>query len=65
MALKITDEETKILTDFFKGTQELNLEAKAVLIPIYNKHFGTADAGDNDSQWRQYLDNLKALVKIK
>lgn len=65
MALKITDDETKILTDFFKGNQELNLEVKAVLIPIYNKYFGTADAGDNNSQWRHYLDNLKPLVKIK
>jgi hypothetical protein len=65
MALKITDEETKILIDFFKGAQDLNLESKAVLIPIYNKYFGTANAGDNNSQWRQYLDNLRGLVKIK
>lgn len=65
MATKITDDESKILTDFFKGPQNLNIEVKETLIPIYSKYFGTANAGDNNSQWRQYIDNLRGLVKIK
>lgn len=63
MAVKITDEEIKILTDFFKGTKELTLEAKETLLPIYNKYFGNANAGDNQSEWRHYVDNLSTICK--
>jgi len=65
MAQKITDEETKILTDFFKGSKELTLEAKETLLLIYNKYFGNANVGDNQSEWRHFVDNLSTLVKLK